>query len=310
MSCPFCGDGRATTRYDFGVHRIVRCKACALMYLDPRPSESDLHAVYGADYYQNREFFKGGSDSLFGYADYIAERLNKQGDYGPIAREIHARLGQPRTPRLLEVGCGLGYFLDVAFEEGFEVSGVEFNDYAVQRLRRKYAFQVFSGSLENTSLEPQSFDAVAMFDVIEHLLDPFDTLDRLHEVMRPNGLLVLSTMDSESLMSRLLGKRLEDFRRTREHLFFFSRKTLTAVLRRHGFEPVEIRSLGHTFELGFLLSRLALYQQRGVSVLQTIASRLGLSSMRLRVNPRTKMIVFARRQDSGRASPGTGTSSC
>jgi SAM-dependent methyltransferase len=268
------------------------------MYLDPRPSESDLQAVYGEDYFQNREFFRGGSDSLFGYADYIAERLNKQGDYAPIAREIHSRLGRPRAPRLLEVGCGLGYFLDVAFEEGFDVSGLEFNDYAVQRLRRKYAFQIFSGSLETIRLEPQSFDAVAMFDVIEHLLDPFGALDRLHEAMRPGGLLVLSTMDSESLMSRLLGKRLEDFRRTREHLFFFSRKTLTAVLRRHGFEPVAIRSLGHTFELGFLLARLALYQHQAVSVLQSITSRLGLSSMRFSVNPRTKMIVFAHRKNS------------
>ena len=73
---------------------------------------------------------------------------------------------------------------------------------------------------------PASLDAVVMFDVIEHLRDPFAALDRLRDAVVENGLLVLSTMDSESVVSRLIGSRLEDFRRTREHLFFFSRETL------------------------------------------------------------------------------------
>jgi SAM-dependent methyltransferase len=294
-SCPFCGEERATTRYDFGAQRIVRCGRCELMYLDPWPSESQVLAVYGEDYFQNAAFFGGANHSLYGYVDYIAERLNKQGDYLPIAREIRTRLGDRPSARLLEIGCGLGYFLDVAFEEGFEVAGLEFNQHAVQRLRKKYAFQIFSGALENVRLDPGSYDAVAMFDVIEHLRDPFTALERLHAAIAPQGLLVLSTMDSESFTSRLLGKRLEDFRRTREHLFFFSRKTLAATLRRHGFEPIAMRSLGHTFELAFLLDRLTAYQPAVVAALQKLVRRLHLGSLRIHVNPRTKMIVFARR---------------
>ena len=112
--------------------------------------------------------------SIFGYADYIAERFNKQPQFAAIARDIRSLLvHRDRPPTLLEVGCGFGYFLNEAFEEGFEVSGVEFNRGAVERLRRKYRFPIQQGPLEEIALEEDHYDVLAMFDVIEHLR--FDT---------------------------------------------------------------------------------------------------------------------------------------
>jgi 2-polyprenyl-3-methyl-5-hydroxy-6-metoxy-1,4-benzoquinol methylase len=293
--CPRCADGRSTIRYDFGTHRIVRCAACSLMYLDPWPSEDDLRGVYDEQYFQNQTLLHGRNRSLYGYFDYVAERINKQADYVPIARDIRARLPHTDAPRLLEVGCGFGYFLDVAFEEGFKVAGLEFNESAVRRLREKYAFPILGGAIETVPLPAAGYDAVVMFDVIEHLRDPFAALDRLHDAIAPGGWLVITTMDSESRMSRLLGQHLEDFRRTREHLFFFSRRTLAEVLREHGFEPADVRSIGHTIELALLLDRLTLYQHRLFSALRALVCRLGLGSVSVRVDPHTKMIVFARR---------------
>src|SRR5262249_3216015 len=116
-ACPFCECDRVATRYDFGRERILRCRGCGLMYLHPWPSEEETRAVYGDSYFQNGELLKGESSSLFGYTDYIAERFNKQQQYAGIVREIRARLVRSTPPRLLEVGCGFGYFLDVAFEE-------------------------------------------------------------------------------------------------------------------------------------------------------------------------------------------------
>src|SRR5262249_29121705 len=141
-----------------------------------------------------------------------------------------------------------------------------------------------------------AFDVVAMFDVIEHLRDPLGALGRLAATLAPGGLLVLSTMDADSWVSRLVGKRLEDFRRTREHLFFFSRRTLRRILERHGFEVVVMRSIGHAFTLALLLDRLALYNRPVFTTLRRLAIRAGLGSVPLRINPLTKMIAFARRR--------------
>ena len=295
-SCRGCGGGDATVRYDLGTHQILRCRGCGLMYLDPWPSEEETRAVYGETYFHNPYFRKGDSEQLFGYTDYAAERLNKQPQYAAIAREIRTALSPAdRSPRLLEVGCGFGYFLDVAFEADFDVAGLEFNQHAVARLRRKYAFPILAGSLEETPLQAASLDAVVMFDVIEHLRDPFGALDRLRDAVVGNGLLVLSTMDSESVVSRLIGSRLEDFRRTREHLFFFSRETLSRILRERGFEVIKIRSIGHTFDLALLLERLTLFNRPLFEGLRWIVTRAGLGHLQVYVNPYTKMIVFARR---------------
>ncbi len=295
--CPHCKTHEARVRYDFGRDKIIRCTGCDLLFLHPRPDPVDFAAVYGADYFQNAEFMQGPNATLYGYADYIAERANKQRQYARLAREILAWLPRTRhSPRLLEVGCGLGYFLDEAFEEGFQVTGIEFNGYAVERLRRKYAFPIEHGALEDLDLAPESFDAVVMFDVIEHLRDPFACLEKLHRALAPGGILVTSTPDAESFTSRLLGARLEDFRRTREHLYFFGRRTLSAILDEHGLDSTEIRSIGHTFELAFLLERLMLYNRPVFGSLRRAAQALGVGGVQLQINPRTKMISFARRR--------------
>jgi SAM-dependent methyltransferase len=294
--CPSCGHERATARYDFGREKILRCGRCTLMYIDPLPTEEETHAVYGESYFQNPRFMSGDTDALFGYADYIAERFIKQAQYTRIAQELRGYLPPlDRPPRLLEVGCGFGYFLDTAFEEGFDVRGLEFNRHAVERLRRKYAFPIHFGALESADLEPGSLDVVAMFDVIEHLRDPFGALDRVHRALVPHGLLIVATPDAESWVSRLIGKRLEDFRRTREHLFFFGRQTLSQILVRHGFEVLKLRSVGHTFEIAFLLDRLALYNKPLFTALRRLVTRMGIGSVRIKINPLTKMIAVARR---------------
>lgn len=294
--CPYCKRNASRVRYDFAVQRILRCPDCGLLYIDPWPSEADMQAVYGEDYFQNTALLTGTSDGLFGYSDYVAERFNKQPQYAAIAREVAALLERgKRRPRLLEVGCGFGYFLDVAFEADFDVAGLEFNPFAVERLRRKYAFPILSGAVETIELAPGAYDAVVMFDVIEHLRNPFGALARVHRALAPGGVLVLSTVDAESIVSRLIGKRLEDFRRTREHLVFFGRDTMHRVLREHGFDVLAVRSIGHTFEIAFLLARLELYQRQLFGALRRLVTRIGLGTKQLYLNPGTKMIVFARK---------------
>ena len=297
-TCRSCQGEHATIRYDFGSHKILRCTRCGLLYIDPWPSEQETQVVYGETYFQNADFLRGKCDGLFGYADYVGERFNKQPQYARIAREIRSMLScEGRRPQLLEVGCGFGYFLDVAFEEDFDVVGLEFNPHAVARLRRKYAFPILSGALEAAKLDAGSLEVAVLFDVIEHLRDPFTALDTLRNALVSKGVLVLSTVDAESVVSRLIGKRLEDFRRTREHLIFFGRKTLARTLQDHGFEVLTIRSIGHTFDLAFLLERLALYNRPLFRALRRAVTAVGLGNLQVYLNLHTKIIAFAQRTE-------------
>jgi 2-polyprenyl-3-methyl-5-hydroxy-6-metoxy-1,4-benzoquinol methylase len=293
--CALCGGADAFVKYDFGRHRIYRCRACGLMWLHPQPSSEELGEVYGFDYYQNEKFFENQNETIYGYYDYLSERYIKQQNHDHLVaslRELVEGFEAGRS-RFLDAGCGLGYLLDVAFDKDFDVEGIEYNPAAAQRIRRKFTFPVFCGDLMDYEGGP--FDAVAMLDVIEHLPRPFESIRKVASLMKPRGVLMLSTMDSDSRVSRLMGKRLEDFRRTREHLFFFTRSTLTTALEREGFEIIRIDSYGLPIRMDFLTRRVKLALPRVGAALGWAIKLLHLSSLQFHFDPGTKMLMYARK---------------
>jgi len=202
----------------------------------------------------------------------------------------------PSGGRLLDVGANFGHFVQQASGR-YEAVGLEPSPTVVAWAREHLGARLEVGSVEQDIADFHGrFDAITMFDVIEHLRDPFRALDRLHHALVPGGLLVLSTVDAESWSSRMIGKRLEDFRRTREHLFFFGRETMRRILEQHGYEVLSVRSIGHTFELGFLLDRMSLYNRPLFRSLHRAVEAVGLGKMQIYLNPFTKMIVYARRR--------------
>lgn len=297
-ACDSCGGHSAFAKYDFGAHRIMRCPGCTYMWLDPQPSEAELHEVYGEDYYRNERFFESNGQTIYGYFDYASERFVKQQDLQRVVDRIASFLGPGETVgrRFLDVGCGLGYLLDVAHDRGFSVKGIDYNQSAVDWIGRKYTFPAVSGDF--MVYEGGPYDAVTMLDVIEHLPRPLEAMEKAAALTRPGGVFALSTMDSDSLVSRLLGSRLEDFRRTREHLYFFNRRTIRAGLERAGLEILRIDSYGLTIQMSALARRLKLALPRAGAVMERLVRWSGLSSQQLHFDPRTKMIVYARKPAS------------
>ena len=215
------------------------------------------------------------------------------GGDGRSAPSVDGRGAPVRERRFLDVGCGLGYLLDAAQDRGFAVVGIDYNRSAVDWIARKYRFPATCGDF--MAYEGEPCDAVTMLDVIEHLPRPFDALAKAASLTRPGGIFVVSTMDSDSLVSRLLGRRLEDFRRTREHLYFFNRRTMRAGLEQAGFEVLRIDSYGLTIRLDALAKRARLAVPGVGAVLESFVRWLGLSRQQVHFDPRTKMIVYARR---------------
>jgi 2-polyprenyl-3-methyl-5-hydroxy-6-metoxy-1,4-benzoquinol methylase len=294
-NCPFCAHPKIFIKYDMGEHKIWRCGACTFMWLFPRPKTDDLKEVYDVSYFQNANFFAKNSTNLYGYYDYIAERFSKQSSDLPIVRKLKSLLPgfQDGKSRFLDVGCGMGYLLDVAHDQGFQVAGVEFNPSAADRLRSKYAFPVHVGDVLDFRAEP--FDVITLMDVIEHFINPFESVEHIADLLKPGGVLAISTMDCDSWVSRILGSRLEDFRRVREHLCFFTRQSIRILLEKYGFEVISIHFYGHTFRLGFLADRVKLISVPMGKAVYYLVKLLGLLDASIHLNPMTKMIVYARK---------------
>jgi len=143
--------------------------------------------------------------------------------------------------RLLDVGCGNGQFLARMRKIGWEVIGVELDKQAVDVARDMLGIYVYHGSLEEAKFSEDSFDAITMHHVIEHLFDPIGTLKECHRLLKPGGKLVVVTPNIDSLGHKLFKEAWRGLEPPR-HLYIFSTNNIKICARRAGFQVVKIRT--------------------------------------------------------------------
>ena len=180
-------------------------------------------------------FLESGSAGYdLGHYTYYEERksLSKLEIYNPITEAgltVLLNWLAQRSPgkRVLDVGCGQGHFVDVALRAGFEVLGIEVSDSAVS-VCQSFSLPVVRMDIFSPELQGASYDICTMFEVLEHVPDPAKVLARAAELLRPGGILYLTTPNFASLDRRLLGEGWRAI--NREHLTYFEPKTLRRMV--------------------------------------------------------------------------------
>jgi len=233
VRCNFChaddfdvlvSDGRDRRHHLPGEFRMVRCRECGLVYLNPRPTAEALAAYYPPDY----------------------SPYTQRGLFGKLTRWLRQReaasLRRSLSPgaEVLEVGCAAGDLLVPMREAGLRVTGVELSEHAATIARTRHNLDVYTGSLADAPLAGRTFDAVIMRSVIEHVPDPRGDLEKAASLLRPGGLLSLRTDNVASSDARLFGSMWYGFDFPR-HLTLFSPQTLTAFVRSAGLEVTRVR---------------------------------------------------------------------
>jgi 2-polyprenyl-3-methyl-5-hydroxy-6-metoxy-1,4-benzoquinol methylase len=194
-------------------------------------------------------------DAYDGVVDQRYEE-ERSGRIETFSRDLAAVERHERGGRILDVGCHLGMFLEVARERGWDVTGVEPSRYSVERSREK-GLDVRHGTLDSVHFDDQSFDVVTMWDVVEHVADPLAELKQIHRILRPDGLLAVSTMDVDALFPRLAGRRWPWYMQM--HLVYFSKRTLHNMLAKAGYQVVEMIPHKRVVRLSYLISRIEPY---------------------------------------------------
>ena len=229
-NCNLCGSDR-TEPYREGRDRqlggterfcLVRCLQCGLIYLNPRPCRDDMARYYPADYepFARLSRYEGGRLARWSYRRYLDKRCAKL----------------PKTPgRLLDVGCATGDFLARAREHGWRVQGVEPGQAAAEAARRRYDLDVFTGDLAQAHFPDGHFDAVTLWDVLEHLVDPRVELAEIHRILKPDGLLLIELPNLHSFDAVLFGPYWIGLDMPR-HLYLFPPAALDAFLKQAGFK--------------------------------------------------------------------------
>jgi 2-polyprenyl-3-methyl-5-hydroxy-6-metoxy-1,4-benzoquinol methylase len=269
-------------------HDVLRCPSCGLRFRADLPTPQDLEALYGAAYFRSGESSEHGE----GYADYLAEddlhRLNAR-------RRLRLLDGLAPRGALLDVGCAAGFFLAEARDQGWIVSGSELSPEMASWASGELGIEgVVQGAFLEQEWERGSFDVVTMWDYIEHTLDPAAELRRAAELLRPGGLLALSTGDAGSLLARLSGRRWH-LLTPRHHNYFFTRKALVLALEQAGLTALLSRYLSARYSARYLVHKLrTLSDARPLRRLERRLSRSRLGATSVPVNLGDIVTVVAR----------------
>jgi SAM-dependent methyltransferase len=167
-------------------------------------------------------------------------------------------LGRYRSRgRLLDVGCAMGLFLKSASETGWEVVGVEPARGLCDKARELVGHrgEVICATLQEANLPAASFDAVTLWDVLEHVSDPLVFARSCAALLRPGGLLLLNVPDLDSWQARLLGTRWPLL--LPEHLNYFNRRSLRLCGERAALAWVSFLRRNVSFSVEYALYRMA-----------------------------------------------------
>jgi SAM-dependent methyltransferase len=229
-TCLLCGAAEKELLTRQGEWSVYRCKQCGLGILLPRPSEAELDALYRNSYFVE-QYDEGAAPG--------SEAMRKR-----LSSEKHRiRFFRPflKSGRILDIGCGRGYFLLACRESEYEVEGFDVSEDVAEYVRNTLKIPVTTGKPESASFEDGSFDAVTMWHSLEHTENPRTCLDSAHRWLRPGGLLVVDVPNYSSTDALKNGEQWCGWQLP-YHFFHFTPGSLEKLLEQCGFEVIRRKS--------------------------------------------------------------------
>jgi 2-polyprenyl-3-methyl-5-hydroxy-6-metoxy-1,4-benzoquinol methylase len=237
-ACPTCGSTDETLELEKDHMRIVRCKVCDLVYVNPTFDEVHYKQVYASQIYQDIVRDLGINSHEYRMNRFGSERVQMMGE--------HLHLPNGRPPRYLDVGCSTGFVVEAARDKGWEATGIDLNPSAIE-FGRSRGLDLRTVALEDTGFAPRTFDAVSLFDVLEHLLDPRRTLSACADLLAPGGILFLYVPNFDSASRLLMGPNAHFIWPT-HHLNYYTPTTIRDLMLRHSLTPELIVTEGLDIE--------------------------------------------------------------
>ena len=177
----------------------------------------------------------------------------------------------PQKGRMLDVGCGLGHFLELARRDGWEALGTEVSEVAARKAGARLGVDIVLGELGDVAVPPDSLEAVCFWDTLEHMTNPRQQLAAAYRMLKPRGVIAVSTPNVAGFKARLQRRRWKHFAPASGHIMHFGPRTLSQLLTQVGFRIAHVETWGF-LNVTCLLGRIP-YSVRGLSVLQSLVDR-------------------------------------
>jgi SAM-dependent methyltransferase len=243
-SCPACGNTRGDVvleASDTWVHRdyggqrfaVVRCAICALRYTSPRLKKPHKRIAFEGEYPFYTRARSAKESGAWGELDRERARAPVEGRASRLATI------SPSPGRLLDVGCGDGFFCDAMRLRGWDVLGADIEEDVLWLARERLGIDARKLDVDEDPLPPGPFDAITMWGVLQLIYEPRRLLEEARSVLAPDGLLAIGVSNIKSAGASLFGKSWRGLGLPR-HLIHFTPESLTRLVQWCGFEVVEI----------------------------------------------------------------------
>jgi 2-polyprenyl-3-methyl-5-hydroxy-6-metoxy-1,4-benzoquinol methylase len=247
QACTLCRSTSYELVHDMGWRRVLRCAGCRLVRADPLPSIDEKQAIETQGYTDASEFPE--------VRDFFAN-CNRDFVEDPVIREMRRHLerlehaaGGPGW--LLDVGAGTGILMHLAQRRGWQPEGIDIAPLTAEKVAAEFGFSITIAPFETHDFGGRQFDAITMLDVLEHVVDPLATLQRVHALLRPGGAVAIAVPNQRSLLTSVVGM----YARLRgpaanallfrlyvpPHLYYFTPPTLRHMVEAAGFQVADLR---------------------------------------------------------------------
>jgi len=173
---------------------------------------------------------------MYSKSDEKNEKIISESKKETFRYQIRALLkySNPESKKLLDIGTGKAFLLEIANELGFDCYGLDISKYAVNFARKKFPDRIFEGTLEQAKFENEFFDVVALTDVIEHISDINSLVAEIRRILKPNGLVFVISPHTGSISHKIL--KTNWFQYKFEHIIYFNLKSIKFLLNKYGFK--------------------------------------------------------------------------
>lgn len=233
IDCPICGSKNHSclfTTRDFRYStcdvrfKVVICQGCGFKFLNPRPTQESIWEFYKND------FHKPGDSGAYVFMQPLFKLFTQK-----LIRDIR---GYKTNGKVLDIGCGNGHLLSILTREGYDAYGVEPSDCATKFFPNNVRGKIYNKKIKECAFTEKFFDFIFLFQSLEHIHNLEDLFQEIKRILSPRGILWIAVPNDEFFESKLFGPYYYNLEAPR-HLYFFSKESLSGILRKYGFNNIK-----------------------------------------------------------------------
>jgi len=238
--CALCGGEIFKPALECEGFSFVKCNFCGLVQRNPQPDKNEILARYSDTYGKDYLSYELENEAAFLKLQQLAL---KDSGFSKLEKKLFANAEKLRAEpsSILDIGCATGALIASLHDKGWRVTGVEISPSAIYA-KNERKLDVRNIPLEENHFPDNSFDVILASHLIEHLNEPKTFLEETYRILKNNGAVFITTPDISGFQSRLFGSRWRSA--IFDHLYLFSRRTLSKMLKTVGFKVESCHSWG------------------------------------------------------------------